>query len=351
MSWRSSQWTRGLQLMMIAAVAASVSAADDPAIARARQAIASGSVAPERDLAPLVEALRRARDTDDQRRLVEVISDLGSATGSSPVSARAYLLERSTPLLLGLARTGATNFLKGEAMFALRDMGAPRSVLEQAAAIAEADPDDFVKSRGEILRGFIAKMPAEAAASAPRATDPDQARAGLAYLRQHGLGVSVDQLGRSAQEGDAIAVKALLDAGVDPNVGAYTDLPLYRATFSGCSAHGGDTDGLVDTVSALLGAGADLKKTDDNGNTVLVSAAQMCGPRIVAALVAAGAKIDVRNKSGLSPLAMALLMQKIDSAELLVAKGARLNAQETSMLSASATDPRAKAVVAKAGTR
>ena len=163
---------------VVAALAVTSAAADNIAIARARQAVESGTVVPERDLAPLVAALGQARDADEQVRLIEVIVELGSTGGSSPADAKAYLLERSTPLLLNLARTGETAFLKGDAIFALRDMGAPRSVLEQAAAIAEADPDDFVQSRGEILRGFIAQMPAEGSTGTYRTVSPGTRRPG-----------------------------------------------------------------------------------------------------------------------------------------------------------------------------
>lgn len=347
MSMRSSLWLRASLLIGVAAFAAPAPAADNPAVARARAAMESGSVDANRDLAPLVAALRSTRDVDEQRDLIEAISDLGSATGSSPLSARAYLLESSTPVLLEIARTGSTPFVKGDALLALRDMGASRAVLEKAAAIAEADANDYVRSRGEILRGFIAKMPAQGAPAA-RQTDPEREKAGIASLRQRGLGVSADQLARSAQEGDVAAVKALLDAGVDPNAGPFDALPLYRATFSGCGAHGGETDALVETVTALLEGGAGVTARGDNGATVLFAAAQMCGPRTVGALVDAGAELDARSTTGLSALGIALLMQKIESAEVLVARGARLTPQEAEMVSGSAGDPRAQAVIRKA---
>jgi hypothetical protein len=47
---------------------------------------------------------------------------------------------------------------------ALRDMGASRAVLDKAATIAEHDVDDYVRSRGEILRNFTKSMPAAGAA-------------------------------------------------------------------------------------------------------------------------------------------------------------------------------------------
>jgi len=101
-------------------------------------------------------------------------------------------------------------------------------------------------------------------------------------------------------------------------------------------------------VNVLLGAGADVKRKDDNGNTILMSAAQMCGPKIVGALAAAGADIKATNGSGMTPLALAFLMHHPDSAEVLIAKGARLTPSQAQMLNASVTDPKGKALIAKA---
>ncbi len=89
-------------------------------------------------------------------------------------------------------------------------------------------------------------------------------------------------------------------------------------------------------------------RKDDNGNNILISAAQMCGPKIVTALIAAGADLKVVNGSGMTPLTIALIMRHPDSAEVLVNKGARLTAAQVQMLSASATDPRSKAVIQRA---
>jgi ankyrin repeat protein len=79
-----------------------------------------------------------------------------------------------------------------------------------------------------------------------------------------------------------------------------------------------------------------------------MSAAQMCGPRIVTALIAAGADINLTNASGMTPLGMALLMHHPDSAEVLVSKGARLSASQAQMLNASVTDSRSKAIIRRA---
>lgn len=337
-------------VLALAGVAAA--AAEHPAIARAERAIAAGSVDPARDIAPLLDALKRSRSVDEKRELVDAIADLGEADGSSPNAVKQYLIANAPPLLLEVIRTGANNFLQGDAVVALRGMGVPRTVLEQAAALAEADPDAYVQSRGEILRGYIASLPAEAAEAAPRAVDPERARAGIAYLDKRGLSASNEALRDAALRADADAVKALLDAGIAPDAGVAElhETPIYRVVALGCNSQGAETDWLVETVRLLVAAGADLSRLDDNRNTVMISAAQYCGPRVIAALVDGGAKVDVRNGSGITPLTLALIVSNFDAAEALVAKGARLGKEDQPMVSG-VTDPRGKAIVQKASRR
>jgi hypothetical protein len=323
--------------------------AEHPAIARAESAIKSKNVDPARDIAPLLAALKSSKDTDEKRELVEAIADLGEDDGDSPNSVKQYLVQNAPPVLLDVAKNGHNNFLQGDAITALRDMGCPRSVLEQAAAIAEADPDSYVQSRGEILRNFIKSMPVENTAAATKATDPQKKSAGVAYLDKRSIKVSTDSLRDAARRADADAVKALLDAGVAADTGAAdaTQTPLYLATAQACHSQGADTDGLVQTISYLIEAGADVSKMDDNKNTPLMHAAQYCGAKVVNALVAGGAKVDVRNGSGVSPLAMALIMSNFDAAEALAAKGAKLSKSDAPMVSG-VTDPRGKAIIQKA---
>lgn len=315
----------------------------------AKKAIAAGNVAPERDLAPLIGVLRAPASEDDLRTAIDRVETLGNASGNSPAAVKQYLLEQATPLLLRIGAEGPTVFARGDALMALRDMGASRAVLEQAAAIAERDRDDYVRSRGEILRNFIKSMPAGGAAADVRAGGGDREKAAVAALKKRGLGISADQLRRSSLEGNALVVQQLLDAGVNVNSGAnLSETPLYFAVFSGCGAKRGETDALLRIVTVLVAAGADLKRKDENGNTILTSAAQMCGPKIVGKLIAAGADVNAASTSGVTPLSMALLMHHPDSAEVLVAKGARLNASQAQMLSAAVTDPREKAILERA---
>ncbi len=315
----------------------------------AKRAIAAGKVVPERDLAPLVAILRSPGSTEELRAAIDKIETLGDAGGSSPAEVKHYLLEQSTPLLLQIGKTGPTQFARGEALMALRNMGASRAVLDQAATIAEQDRDDFVRSRGEILRNFMKGMPVAGAAADVKVGGGDRAKQATAALKARGLGISADQLRRSSLQGNAAEVQLLLDAGVDVNSGAALgESAIYFAVFSGCGAKQGETDALAATVAALIAGGADLKRRDDNGNTIMMSAAQMCGPKIVTALAAAGAEINIANRGGMTPLAMALIMHHPDAAEVLVARGARLSASQVQMVSASATDARSQAIVKRA---
>ena len=105
---------------------AAASYAKHPAIVRAESAIAAKNVDPARDIAPLLDALKRSRTVDEKRELVDAISDLGE-TNDSPNSVKQYLLQHAPPVLLDVAKTGANPFLQGEAISALRGMGVSRS--------------------------------------------------------------------------------------------------------------------------------------------------------------------------------------------------------------------------------
>jgi hypothetical protein len=297
-------------IALLTLASATLAGAEHPAIARAERAVESGSVDPVRDLAPLLEALKRSRSVDEKRELVGAIADLGEADGVSPNAVKQYLAEQAPPVLLEVIRTGANNFLQGDAVHALRGMSVSRAVLEQAAALAEADPDSYVQSRGEILRGYLSSLPAEESASATRAVDPGGKAAAVAFLDKRNITVSTDALRDAARRADPEAVKALLDAGIAPDTGATdaSQTPLYFALAQGCHSQGAETDWLVETVRLLVAAGADVNRLDDNRNPPLIHAAQYCGPKIVGLLADGGAKVDARNGSNITPLAIALIM-------------------------------------------
>ena len=336
--------------LLAALPAAAENGANERAIRSAERAIASGAVDPDRDLAPLVAALTAPQSPEDRRRVVSKIEDFGAADGDSPAAVKRYLVENATPVLVKIVRDSKDTFLRGDAITALRSLRPPRVVLEEVATMAEKDSDPYVQSRGEILRNYMKSLPAESAVASIEPKDEAKERKGIDYLKTRKLGVSPDQLRRSSLEGNYDEVRALLDAGVDVNAGSSSDCAIFAAVFSGCGSASGENERLVKTVDLLLAAGADVKRKDDNKNTILMSAAQMCGPKIVSRIIAAGADVNVVNGSGVSPLGMAIIMKKLDSADVLVDKGARLDARQSQMLAGVATDARSKAIVARASS-
>jgi len=340
-------------LALVPFIAAAPAAAKHPTIEKAERAIAAGRVVPSRDVQPVLEALRRSRSVEERRELVDAIADWGETEGDAPNSVKSYLVEEAPPALLEVAKNGNDPFLQGDAISALRGMAVPRAVLEQAAAIAEADPNDFVKSRGEILRNWIKSLPAEDESATQRPVETAGAKAAIAYLDKLGVGVSTQALRDAARDANAEIVKALLDAGVAPDTGVKNldNTPLYLAVRIGCSNQDGETDWLVDTVRHLVTAGANVTIEDDNHNTALLFAAEECGPRIIALLIEGGAKVNARNGSGLTPLGFAFMGNHLDNAEILIAKGARLTADERNMVKSFATSPRARGLLDKASKK
>jgi len=197
--------------------------------------------------------------------------------------------------------------------------------------------------------GVLAATLVAATGVAARADDPPAKAAAIAYLEERGLAASPEALRDAARRADPEAVKALLAAGIAPEAGATdaTQTPLYAVLAQGCHLQGAESDWLVETVELLLAAGADVNRLDDNRNPPLIHAAHYCGPRVAALLVDAGAQVDARNGSGITPLALALVMGNFDAAEALVTKGARLGKEDATMVSG-VTDPRGKALIAKA---
>jgi hypothetical protein len=313
----------------------------------AKSAIESGSVEPERDLGPLVDMLRSSRDKEDQSHLVDALVDMGRGDGSSPAAVKRYLLEQLAPILLTIAAdTSADHFLRGDAILGLRNLGAPRATLQKVTDIALKDPNSYVKSRGEILENYIQSMPAESKAGNLETVDPAKEQEAIAFLKERDLGVSLDQLRRSAGEGEPEEVAALLAAGVDPKGGDPGETPLDSAIW-GCS-NKGETEGQAKVVKLLLAAGADARQVSDNKNTPLIRAAQFCGAKIVTLLANAGADVNAINGSDVNPLEIALMNTRLDAAEALIAKGARLNDEQAEVMRNSSKDPKVLALVAKA---
>lgn len=87
------------------------------------------------------------------------------------------------------------------------------------------------------------------------------------------------------------AVKALLNAGADPNY----DNPLQFAALN------------ISKVSLLLNAGADINAQDEKGDTILMKAVQRGDTNLVKFLLANKADVNLKNKNGIDALSYAPL--------------------------------------------
>jgi hypothetical protein len=317
-------------VLLLVAIALPLAAADDPKA--------------------LISKLRTTKDGEELERVVDRIASVGATDGSGSIADKKYLLAEATPRLEEIAANRALKWsLRGSAIHALRDMGAPRAVLERVVAMALKDPDQYVQSRGEILQNYISSMPEEDEAAAVNTKDSDKAREAIAYLDERHLNLSLDQLRSSALEAEPNDVQALIDAGVDVNAGPPGDSPLSRLL--GSCSDGGENDNILATLDVLLAAGANVKSLDDNKNTPMITAAQYCGPGAALRLIKAGADPNAVNGSGVTPLTMALIINHLDSAEAMVSKGGRLTADQLTMVSSLATTERAKAILKKASAK
>lgn len=106
-------------------------------------------------------------------------------------------------------------------------------------------------------------------------------------------------------------VKALLDAGADPNVKPSNGAgPLFQAAHS------------AEIVALLLAAKANPNVTDDYGQTPLMNAIQNDAIKSVEAFIAGGADLNARDRSGSTALTLAQNTMRTEIAEILKKGGA-----------------------------
>ncbi len=116
----------------------------------------------------------------------------------------------------------------------------------------------------------------------------------------------------AAQSADAELMRALAALGADTDArNADNSTPLMAAAGLGTRSPGEDAGTepeVLEAVQAALELGADINATDDNGETVMHSAAYKNLPRVVEYLAANGAEITLWNRPnryGWTPLAIA----------------------------------------------
>lgn len=78
----------------------------------------------------------------------------------------------------------------------------------------------------------------------------------------------------------------------------------------------------ISYLNFLLGRGAMTEIKDNDGNTPLITAAQLGDVEAVRALLAAGAHVNARNSRGETPLILAVQHRDLPSIRQLVANGA-----------------------------
>lgn len=326
----------------------------DGLIDHAKQSVQDGSVIPEQDLQPLLDALRTSHDDNEQTHLIDAIQKLGAADADSPAAVKTWMLVNAPAVLLDVAASEAFWTVRGNALMALRTLDASDADFERAIAIANTDTSEqkgFIRSRGELLRswqhGRGSRSGTHAAVHPTDATKESQA---LAFLRAHRVKVSIGAMGTAASHGQAQVVQALIDAGVDVNASGVAGLSMIAyATQFACLEQDMDPMRQVEVIEVLVKHGLDLNAADRLGNTALISAVQSCPLPIIKKMLDAGAKPDPRNAQHFTPLKMALVSDHWDVATLLIDHGARITHEEADQLFFEPPqEPEKRAILARA---
>jgi ankyrin repeat protein len=125
------------------------------------------------------------------------------------------------------------------------------------------------------------------------------------------LGAGTTPLMRAAKNGDAAAMRILLDHGADPALtqANHTTALMFaagngRGTGVFTKDIGTERD-LIEAVHVLVERGVDVNLFNDNGQTAMHFAAQVSDD-IVGYLAAHGARLDPRDKQGHTPVDLAL---------------------------------------------
>ncbi len=116
---------------------------------------------------------------------------------------------------------------------------------------------------------------------------------------------------------DTARVRALLDAGLDPDTARADGVTALL-----WAAHWDDAE----AVEALLAAGADANAADDHGVTPLARACENASVPLVGRLLAAGANPSLAQTNGLTPLMTAARTGSLEVVEALLAHGADVDA-------------------------
>jgi uncharacterized protein len=185
-------------------------------------------------------------------------------------------------------------------------------------------------------------------ACGPQTTPQEEARI---KLTQMNLDYTGNVFVERARDGDLLAVKLFLQAGMSPNTQGRQGTPLLAAAANGrleiaevLLEHGADLNirdtkkkatpllwatlkGHADLVNLLLDKGADLSAAElKTGMTPLLTAANQGNVEIARILLARGADIKNRDKEGRNPLVWAAYNGHAPMVRFLVERGVDLQA-------------------------
>lgn len=127
------------------------------------------------------------------------------------------------------------------------------------------------------------------------------------------------------------AVRRLIAMGADPNyMSQDLGTPLHWCCWQGDGNGGRENEVVVETIEALVGAGADVNRVGKRGYTPLheAVAGDWGSPTAVRVLIANGATIDARNANQKTPLMQAAKRGDTASVRLLLEAGASREAKD-----------------------
>jgi len=311
----------------------------------------------------LVEIIRSDRDEHLRARAADVVGDIGDAKYPIDSAIKASMGKQALPVLTAAIEKDSNKDVRENALQSLARLQLEPSevapVLARAAvegkgmgfrtdalillgnlgtdgAAAKAmiepltrDPDpEVARIAKATLQSISTPSPAESSRKQGRpatsAADPAARERALAVLREKDVQFADWDYARALTHLDEEVVKAFLDAGMSPNRKFnYGTLPLQMVLDSDhpCAE-------IRPLVKLLLDHGADVNGADDNGNSVLATAAKACDGDMIRMLVKAGAKVQAKNAMGFTALESAIMMGNTAAGAALVVAGARLDAEK-----------------------
>jgi ankyrin repeat protein len=168
----------------------------------------------------------------------------------------------------------------------------------------------------------------EASAKAPAAASPPSSPSDAAEgLKKMGLKADRKTLFERVEGRDARAVRLILAAGVSPGVrNDRGRTPLYVAVEAGDEEM---VEALIASGASANDPGADVNKSMEYGDTLVMRAVDRNNARILSALVAAKADVNKGNAYRVNGLMSAAMQGHADLVGILVKAGANVNGRDS----------------------